>query len=260
MKLRTTIILSSLSIILILSSCLTNKKLTYLQHIDFIDEPVFRPEITVTPSTYRIMPYDILFIRVVTPDPQWSEIFNPRIGTGGSLNQESASLMGYNVDQDGFIEIPYVGKVDVGGKTLSEIKEELDEVFKEYVADGALTVRMVNNFVSVIGEVGSLGRYPLTRDRINVFEALSLAGDLNDYSNRSEVQLIRRSPQGTEIREFSLSDRSIFKSEFYYVMPNDIIYAKPMRGRNFRINAPVYSLFLTTITTGLVIISYFTSN
>ncbi len=260
MKIRSAIILISLSIIMILSSCLNNRKLTYLQYMDGYDKsdiPVNGTGITVTPSAYKIMPYDILYIRLVTPDPQWSAIFNPALGTGGSLTQESASLSGYNVDNEGFIEIPYVGKVEVAGKTLSEIKVELDEIFQEYVSDGSLTVRMVNNYVSILGEVSSPGRYPLTRDRINVFEALAQAGDLNDYSNRQEVQLIRHSPSGTIIKEFSLRDRSILTSESYYVMPNDIIYAKPMLGRNFRINAPVYSLFLTSITTGLVIISYF---
>ena len=237
---------------------MTNKKLTYLQHSE--DLPDRRIGISVTPDSYRIMPYDILYIRVVTPDPQWSAIFNPQVGAGGSVNQESASLLGYNVDNDGFIEIPFIGRVDVAGKTLSEIKADLDEIFLKYVADGAVTVRMVNNFVSIIGEVTSPGRYPLTRDRINVFEALALASDLNDYSNRQEIQLIRQSPTGPVIREFSLRDRSILTSDLYYVMPNDIIYAKPMRGRNFRINTPVYSLFLTTITTGLVIFSYFTRN
>ena len=257
MQLRTAIImLGSLPLIMILSSCLTNKKLTYLQSSE---DSSALSGVTVTPSAYRIMPHDILFIRVVTPDPQWSEIFNPRMGAGGTLTQESASLWGYNVDDDGFIEIPYIGKVTVAGKTLAEIKVDLDEIFQKYVADGSVTVRIVNNYVSILGEVGSPGRYPLTRDRVNVFEALAQAGDLGDYSNRQEIQLIRQTPDGTVIREFSLRDRSILTSEFYYVMPNDIIYAKPMRGRNFRINAPVLSLFLSTITTGLVIFRFFTN-
>ncbi len=255
MKIRFTFVTGLLLIFLVLSSCLTNKKLTYLQYTE--DTPDMDPGITVAPSAYKVLPNDILFIRLVTPDPQWSELFNPQVGMGGSMTQESASLFGYNVDDYGYIDIPYIGKVDVLDKTISEIKSDLDQIFENYVTDGAVTVRLVNNFVSIIGEVRNPGRYPLAKDRINVFEALSLAGDLDDYSNRQEIQLIRPSPTGPLIKEFSLRDRSILKSEFYYVMPNDIIYAKPMRGRNFQINAPVYSLLLTSITTGLVIISYF---
>ena len=75
------------------------------------------------------------------------------------------------------------------------------------------------------------GRYLIYKDRINIFEALSLAGDMSVYSNRQKVQLIRPSPYGPIVKEFSLADRSILTSEFYYVMPNDIIYAIPMQGK-----------------------------
>ena len=252
-------ILISLSIVLILSSCVSKKKLTYLQYSDKsgdfdTSEGDFRT--SVTPAAYKIMTYDNLFIRVVTPDPQWSALFNVETGQTG-LTQESAGLSGYSVDLDGNIEIPYVGKVKVDGKTLSEVKVELDSIFKNYVADAAITIRLVNNAVSVIGEVNNPGRYVLFKDRINIFEALSLAGDINEYGNRQKVQLIRPSPYGPVIKEFSLADRSILTSEYYYVMPNDIIYAIPMQGRSFQVNSSVYALFLSVVTTALVVISYF---
>jgi polysaccharide export outer membrane protein len=204
------------------------------------------------------MPYDNLFIRVLTPDPQWSSLFNIMpVGAGGTVTEESAALFGYPVDVDGNIEIPFVGKVKATGKTLSELKVELDSTFKNYVTDAAITVRLVNNYVSLLGEVRRPGRYPLTKDRINVFEALSMSGDMSEFSNRQKVQLIRPSPYGPLVKEFSLSDRSILASEFYYIMPNDIIYVKPASGRMFAHNTSIYSLLLSTITTALVIISYF---
>jgi len=175
----------------------------------------------------------------------------------GGLTQESASLTGYPVDFDGNIEIPFVGKVKVAGKTLSESKAELELIFKNYVTDAAITIRLVNNAISIIGEVSAPGRYIITKDRINIFEALSLAGDLSVYGNRQKIQLIRPSPYGPIIKEFSLADRSILTSEFYYIMPNDIIYAVPLQGRSFQANSSIFTLFLTTITTALVVISYF---
>lgn len=251
--------LISILIILVLSSCVSKKKLTYLQYSDKsgnydISKDEYRT--SVTPAAYKIMPYDNLFIRVITPDPQWSALFNVETGTTG-LTQESAGLSGYPVDIDGNIELPYVGKVRVSGKILSEIKVELNSIFKNYVTDAAITVRLVNNAVSIIGEVNNPGRYVLYKDRINIFEALSLAGDLSEYGDRQKLQLIRPSPYGPVIKELSLADRSILTSEFYYIMPNDIIYAIPMQGRPFQVNTTVYTLFLTTITTALVVISYF---
>jgi polysaccharide export outer membrane protein len=262
MKIRHKIFMISLSVILILSSCVTRKKLTYLQYSGMTensDMQVRDLRISVTPSIYKIMAHDNLFIRVITPDPQWSVLFNATpIGQGGALTEESATLVGYPVNDNGDIEIPFVGKVAVSGKTLSEIKVRLDSVFKNYVNDAAITVRMVNNYISIIGEVRSPGRYPINRDRLNVFEALSGAGDIDLYGNRQKVQLIRPSPYGPMVKEFSLADRSILTSEFYYVLPNDIIYVQPMKGKGFQNNASIFTLFLTTITTALVIIAFFT--
>lgn len=211
---------------------------------------------SVTPTAYKVMPNDNLFIRVITPDPQWSSLFNMQSGEGG-ITQESAALSSYPVDNDGNIEIPYVGKVQVAGKALSEIKAELETVFKNYVTDAAITVRLVDNNIGIIGEVNAPGRYPISKNRMTIFEALAMAGDLSVYSDRQRVQLIRPSSYGPVIKEFSLSDRSILNSEYYYIMPNDIIYAIPMKGRSFQLNSSVYALFLTTISTALVIISYF---
>jgi polysaccharide export outer membrane protein len=248
----------SFSLILVGVSCVSQKKLTYLQYagkdIGFGPDQESRP--SVTPATYKIMPNDFLFIRVITPDPQWSSLFNLQTGDAG-ITQESAALSSYPVDVHGDIEIPYVGKVEVAGKTLTEIKSVLDSVFKDFVADAAITVRMVDNYISIIGEVNAPGRYPITKDWMTIFDALAVSGDLSVYSNRQRVQLIRPSPYGPIIKEFSLTDRSVLGTEFYYVMPNDIIYALPNRVRPFEANTSVYTLFLTTISTALVILSYF---
>jgi len=210
----------------------------------------------VTPPDYKIMPFDNLYIRVITPDPQWSDLFNVNTGMGG-LTQESAALSGYSVDLEGNIEIPYVGKISVAGKEISEIKVELDTIFKNYVTDAEISIRLVNNYLTVIGEVASPGRYPLSKDRVNVFEAVAMAGDLSHFSNRQKVQLIRPSPYGPVVKEFTLLDRSILTSELYYIMPNDIIYVMPSKGRTFQINSSFWTLFLTTITSSLGIIGFF---
>jgi polysaccharide export outer membrane protein len=220
--------------------------------------PVRDQRAFVTPSAYKLMAYDVLFIRVITPDPQWSVLFNTMpTGSGGMVNEESAQLLGYPIDVNGDIEIPFVGKVQAAGKTVSEIKIQLDSIFKKYVNDAAITVRLVNNYISIIGEVRAPGRYPINKDLLNIFEALSGAGDIELYGNRQKVQLIRPSPYGPIVKDFSLSDRSILSSEFYYVMPNDIIYVPPMKGKGFQTNSSIYTLFLTTITTALVIITFF---
>ncbi|MBN1386957.1 MAG: polysaccharide biosynthesis/export family protein [Bacteroidales bacterium] len=227
--------------------------MTYLQYaeaIDISDMEIYESRPSITPGNYKIIPHDILYIRVITPDPQWSEIFNPLTGgTMGAMTPESASLFGYPVNDDGFIEIPYVGKQKVVGKTIAQIKTALDSTFQGYVSNAVITCRLVNNHVTVIGEVARPGRYVLNKDRINVFEALSMAGDITEYGDRGNIQLIRPSQFGPMVNEFTLLDRSILSSEYFYVMPNDVIYAPPMKGRTFQMNASIYSIILTAVST-----------
>lgn len=261
MKISLCLRIVSISALVVLSSCVSKRQLTYLKFSDKASSEIQATGegmTSVTPAAYKLMPHDNLFIRVVTPDPQWSSLFNVMpVGAGGSVTEESARLYGYPVDDNGFIEIPFVGKVMVAGKTLAEIKTELDVIFKNYVTDASITIRLVNNYISVIGEVSIPGQYPITKDRLTILEAISLAGDLTVYGDRQKLLLIRPSPYGPMIKDISLSDRSILSSEYYYVMPNDIIYAQPVKGRPFQVNSSIYSLFLTTITTVLVLVEFF---
>lgn len=246
MKFKHTAFFLLIAVLLIPTSCVTNKKLTYLQSDGSREE-----FIAITPATYIIQPYDNLFIKVVTPDPKLAEMFNT-VSTetsGYGINELSADMLSYTVDDEGTIELPYAGRFIVAGKTLNMIKTELDKALKSYVADAVVTVKLVNNYVSIIGEVQNPGKYPIYKDRLNIFQALAMAGDLGVYSNRKKLQLIRQTPDGNVVKEFSVRDRSIIGSQFFYVMPNDVIYAPPMKGRFFQMDAFPYSVILSTITT-----------
>jgi polysaccharide export outer membrane protein len=236
-----------MTVTIILSSCVTNKKLSYLQYA----KGERNEFIAITPGSYIIQPYDNLFIRVVTPDPQWSAMFNtmPVTTYSISVTEQSADLVSYPVDGDGFIMLPYAGRIMVAGKTLATITTEVEKILKSYVADAAITVKMVNNYVSLVGEFQRPGRYPIYKEGMNIFQALAMAGDLGVFSNRQKLQLIRQTAGGNVVKEFSVKDRSIIGSEFFYVMPNDVIYAPPMKGRFFQMNAFPYSVILSTITT-----------
>ena len=243
-----------LTLTLVASGCVTNKKLTYLQSGETTSADT---TVSVTPADYKIMPFDNLFIRVVTPDPKWSEMFNtlPTTTYSVSVTEQSADMISYLVDGSGNILLPYAGKIAVAGKTLSNITAEVTTTLKGYVADPAVTVKMINNYVSLLGEVTRPGRYPIYKDRLNIFQALAMGGDLSEFSNRQMVQVIRQTNNGTVVKEFSLTDRSILSSEFFYVMPNDVIYAKPMKGKFFKMNAFPYTVVLSTITTFVLILN-----
>jgi len=180
-----------------------------------------------------------------------SDMFNtiPATVSGITMTEQSADMLSYIVDGEGYIQLPYAGKIKVAGKTLAVITDEVETILKGYIADAAVTVKMVNNYVSLLGEVQRPGRYPIYKERMNIFQALAMAGDLSEFSNRQKIQIIRPTADANLIKEFTLTDRSIMASEFFYVLPNDVIYAKPMKGKFFQLNAFPYSVILSAITT-----------
>ena len=173
-----------------------------------------------------------------------------------SSTEQSVDLLSYVVQQDGTIELPYIGSVDVGGKTLEEIKEILEQQLADYVTDVAVTVKLVNYYISILGEVTIPGRYPIYKQQMNIFQAIAMAGDIGDYGNRYKVQIIRPTPEGSVIKEFDLTDRTLVDSEFYYIMPNDVIYVEPMKGKFFAMNQFPWALIIGTISTTILILSY----
>ena len=170
------------------------------------------------------------------------------------MDEQSADLMSYPVQEDGTIEMPYLGSVVVAGKTLNEAKVVIEALISEYVTDAAITVRLVNNYVSILGVVNSPGLYPIYKNRLNIFQAISLAGDLAIYGDRYLVRIIRQTLDGSEIRDFDLTDRKIVDSEYYYVLPNDVIYVKPLKGRFFALAEFPWSVIFQSITATISII------
>lgn len=233
---------------------MTSRKTTYFQEYKKSEYPTEY----VAPESYHIQPNDNLFIRVTTPDPQWSTMFNT-VAVGGSSyghSPQSIDLVSYTVKLDGTVEIPFLGSISVAGKTIPEARVVLEEALYDYVSDAAITVKLVNNYVSILGEVNQPGRYPIYKEQMNIFQALAMAGDVANYGNRYKINIMRQTTDGTIVKEFNLTDRNIIDSEFYYVMPNDVIYARPMRGKFFAMSQFPYSVILSTITTFLLVLNY----
>ncbi len=234
----------------IMNSCVTNKKTTYLQ--EYSDSPYsgeYYP-----PDDYLIQPNDNLYVRVSTLDPRFSSFFNISSDNNNMrLDEQSADLMSYAVKLDGTVELPYVGSIEVAGLTLSEAKESIESVFTDYVSDAAITVKLINNYVSILGEISRPGLYPIYKERLNVFQALSLAGDLAIYSDRFQVSIVRQTLEGSVIKEFDITDKNIVDSEFYYIMPNDVIIVRPLKGKFFGMNQFPFAIVLSSITTFILV-------
>ena len=214
---------------LLLCSCSAYKKVPYLQGSEYLN----MANVQTPLYDAHIMPKDLLTITVNTSDPDAAIPFNLTVATPITANSKSLtsqpSLQQYLVDNKGNIDFPIIGNIHIGGLTKSEaeqlIKDKLQPQFREMPI---VTVRMVNYKISVIGEVAHPGTFTISNEKVNIFEALAMAGDMTVYGIRDKVKLIREDNQGKrEIITLNLNDSDIINSPYYYLQQNDILYVTP---------------------------------
>jgi polysaccharide export outer membrane protein len=183
----------------------------------------------------RIMPKDQLTISVNTSTSEASIPFNLLLQNeyyqNRNLSAGAGTLMPYLVDNDGFINYPMVGRLQVGGLTKSEAEKLIAEKIRPYLAETEnpiVTVRMSSYSVSVLGEVARPGSFQVSREKISILEALAQAGDLTIYGVRDKVKLIREDSTGKkQIVTLNLNDANIINSPYYYLQQNDVVYVEP---------------------------------
>ena len=216
--------------VLAVTSCSTPKNVAYIQNSDDVDYA--KSEFLYDA---RIMPKDILTITVNTVNPEASEPFNLLIhntlNASRSIATSGGALQTYLVDNNGCIDFPVVGTLQVGGLTKSMCEKLIHDKIQRYMnaeENPIVTVRMSNYKISVIGEVNRPGMFNVGNEKISIFEALAQAGDLSIYGVRDRVKLIRENAKGRkEIHTINLNDANIFNSPYYYLQQNDVVYVEP---------------------------------
>lgn len=229
----------SLSIIvlflLLLSSCTSYKKVPYLQD-DYVMKNLqeARPMYDV-----KIMPKDLLTITVNTADPEVevADFFNLTVQSSYNTSRSTSlsqqpTLQQYLVSNEGTIDFPVLGRLQVSGLTKGEAENLIREKLGVYLQNPIVTVRMSNYKISVLGEVARPGIFTVNYEKINVFEALSLAGDLTIWGMRDNVKLIRENADGqSEVIKLNLNNSNIVDSPYYYLQQNDVLYVTPNKSK-----------------------------
>lgn len=225
--------------VLLMSSCVSTKKIAYLQNSDAI----LHEE---SDSLYdaHIMPKDVLTITVSTTDPDAATPFNLSVPTTFNQNSRSTTnqpvLQAYLVDNKGRIDFPVIGTLEVGGLTKSSCERLIHDKIKPYLNENEkpiVTVRMSSYSVSVLGKVNRPGCFQVSREKITILEALALAGDLTIYGVRNRVKLIREDANGRKvIHTLDLTNANIVNSPFYYLQQNDVIYVEPNKVKSQNAN------------------------
>ena len=231
-----------------LSSCLTSKKVNLLQEPDGKKIPSYVD--TLSFEDYKIRTSDRLYIQVYSVDENLTKLFNQgstaqnmrqQMMSGGGDLYGTNELYSYLVDADGNIQYPMIGDVPVRGKTTREVKHILEEQLAGMVKEigdytlMSVEVQVISRFFSVIGAVQS-ARVPLIKEKVTIFEALAMAGDIADYGDHSKLRIVREIEGQTTIRTFDARSKDLINSEFYYIEPNDVIYIQFMPGHTFGIN------------------------
>ena len=182
----------------------------------------------------KIMPKDLLTITVNTTDPEAAAPFNMTVQTAQNLATSRSTysqpmLQQYLVSNEGTIDFPVLGQLNVGGLTKSEAENVIREKLKPYLKETPIvTVRMSNYKIAVLGEVARPGMFTVSNEKVNIFEALAMAGDLTIWGVRDDVKLIREDATGKrEIVSLNLNNAEIITCPYYYLQQNDIIYVNP---------------------------------
>jgi polysaccharide export outer membrane protein len=256
------LLLSKLSFILIVfillfSSCVPQKKIRYLQNKS--ESEAQKHFINEKKVEYKIQAGDNLYIRINSLDEKANLIFNNESQYARQYlnNDISVYLNSYTVNDEGYIDFPLVGNVYVKNLSVEQIKNEIQKILNEYLREAIVIVKLVNFNITLIGEVRRPGEYKVYQDEINIFEAFAFAGDLTDFANRNHILLVRQTKQGSTIHKLDLTDDKILESDYYYLMPNDIIYIEPLKGKQFTFAEFPYALIFAAISTTLLLINYF---
>ena len=252
MRITSKHIIYLLSGLLILSSCVPNRKIVILQ------EGAKAPSTMNTERTPQEEQYiqsaDELYIRINSMD-EYTEYYN--ITTeGGMYGRIDPSLSSYTVEINGTVFLPMIGNIYVTGFTLEEAGKKIQEMYKGYLNQPAVNVRFVDKIVTVLGEVNDPGVFTFTKREIPIFEAIAYASDMTVYGNRNKILIIREEENVIYRHRIDITKPDVQASKYYYIRPNDIVYVEPLKRRVWGFAEMPLPLMLTSVTTVLLVLGY----
>ncbi len=240
------------------SSCVKYKDIVYLQ-----EESGGTYDNYLT-HTYRIRTFDNVSIMLTSLEQSTVTDFNisegrmmPMNGPGmaDALGNPNLFMSGYIVNEEGYINLPLVGSIKVSGLTIDEVKVVVDDRLKEYLKFPSVSVKLMNFKITVLGEVRQPGVKYVYENRITLLEALSISGDITEFANIKRVKLIRRTEDGQKTVYMDLSRPDLIASEYFFLLPDDVIYVQPTQAKISNINSRTTSIALSTISVILVVIN-----
>jgi polysaccharide export outer membrane protein len=251
------------------TACVSNEKIIYLQNLEGNEEIPEGQLISYEIPEYKLQYNDIIDVNIQTVDDMLQTGFNTRSvqmnGQMGNVAGQSGGdiyyMTGYSVDKEGNIRLPIIGDVNVQNKTLEEARTQIESQLRQFVTSELyVKVKLGGIRYSALGEFRRPGKFVVLQDRMTIFEAVANAGDLSTVAKRNEILLIRQYPEGTRLHRLNLNDRKLVQSPYYFIQPNDQIYAEPMKVREVGAGenaAQSLLLFTSILTTALLVVNLF---
>jgi len=252
----------NLIIIILLSgmlSCRSSEDLIYLH------DAASNEIIHSLPTEYILKPGDILYVSIKSISPEVNSLFNPESnmesGNSGMGFQKyttpsGAYLYGFEIDLDGNIKLPMLGKIKVSGITLTYVESVVQKKADEFLKDAIVKVKLLNFKITVAGEVRNPGAYYNYNNSINVLEAIALANGNTDFASINKVMVIRAFPEGKKTYMLDLSSKKSYLSEAFYLQPDDYVIIQPAKNKNFQLNSQAYSLVLSSLSMLLAVLAF----
>ncbi len=233
-----------------LSSCVTNKKSTYLQGT--IDGKKF----DFPHKIYKTQVNDILLVTVTSKNKELTNFFN---GLSSNNNQSSGNnqninpyLLGYRVDTHGNIRLPYIGELNVLGFTFEEVRLKIEEALGTYIKNtGSYFVSVKGGGIkyTILGEIKSPGSNSLLAYEATIIDAIANSGDVTQYGNRTNIEVIRQEKGGVKKYSIDLTNMDSLSSDVFLLKNNDIINIKPIKQKPIGIGTTGLSVFNTILST-----------
>ena len=244
--------MAALLIGVVFASCVPQKKMLYLKEAQMAAENKSVNYVNERTVDYKLQPGDNLYIRFInTIDERSAASLTGEYSSGRTnymTNDASIYLQSYTLDEQGCIELPLTGKIDLKNLTVDQAKEKLQNQLNQFVNQTTIVVKLSNFNLTVLGEVNRPGMYKVYQSQINLFEAVALAGNMTNFAKNSEVRIVRQTDNGSEIVTVDMGSADILTSPYYYLKPNDIIYVEPLKIKQWGFTTVPYSTLLSVIS------------
>lgn len=220
-------VFSLFTAVFVLSSCTAKKRIAYFQ--DFPDTVRVAEAMKTVPFKNPVIkPDDVLSITIQTID---NAVTSP-VNTTNSTSAGTQSTNGYLVNNAGEVELPFIGKIKLSGLTTSQAQDVIQKAAEKLFNSPIVNVRYANFKITVLGEVGHPSTFVMPSEKVTIFDAIGLAGDLTIYGKRDNVLLVRDSANDNrQLVRLNLDSKNIVSSPYYYLHPNDMIYVEPSKNR-----------------------------